>query len=144
MNWVFHNFSRLCELHKANLVVYKNRPCEMKILGQVFFCFFFPLGLLYLNRFLCVCLLCQTAIFSVDFLSRVQLLSKSANCGLGFLITHSQSLFILICPSNPWCYLTISLSVIFFPPTFSPSQHQEKEMATKGYELGLSQFFEAL
>ena len=36
-----HNFWRLCQLDKANMVVPKNRPYKVKVVGQVFF-FSFP------------------------------------------------------------------------------------------------------
>ena len=43
-----HNFWRLCEIDKANNVVYKNRPCETKILRRgLFFS-----GVVLHNRFL--------------------------------------------------------------------------------------------
>ena len=48
-----HNFWRLCEIDKANNVVYKNRPCETKILRRGLFF----LALFYIIGFY-VCLLC--------------------------------------------------------------------------------------
>ena len=53
VSYTSHNLRRLCELNKANMVVYKNRSYEMKFWRQVFllgllrltvFCFFRVLG----------------------------------------------------------------------------------------------------
>ena len=60
----FHNFWRLCQLDKANMVVPKNRPYKVKVLGQVFLFFFFPGLVILVSFFVCLPIVLGFGLFS--------------------------------------------------------------------------------